>query len=256
MGMKMKTAIFLGLMVNILLLTGCAGNSGGGASTPATPTVRPIITNTLRTFVNGDNIQYSMTGTVFTGGVNLTLTGTASYAITTNASPLDPTNTVRSVATLAMNGTYSNGTPFSSNGLTYFSQDAYGSINKYGDSMSLWITSPASGFITSFKSPFNSPYSWINTYTQQNGDKSSDSKLIVGKATATTGMGTFEVYQVQTDSTTTLAAGGSDISTETDYFVPSIGMVKIVLNATSTDAFGIVTTSKFTLVASTTNIAF
>jgi len=69
-------------------------------------------------------------------------------------------------------------------------------------------------------------------------------------------MGTFETFQIETSSTTTLAAGGTDVSTQTEYVVPSIGPVKLVFNLTSTDAFGAITTSQFTLVASTTNIAF
>jgi len=200
----MKNMKILGMIFGILLLTGCGGGSGG--SGVVAPTTRAIVTNNLRVFANGDNIQYSMTGSVTTGGVNSPLTGTATFSITTNSSPLDPTGTTRSVNTVAMTGTFSNGTPFSSNGLTYYSQDAIGNYSVYGDSTSLWITSPVSGFVTVVKSPITSPDSWINSYTQQNGDLTTDTITVIGKATVATGMGTFETYKIQTDSTVTLAA--------------------------------------------------
>jgi len=250
----MKKVNIVGIIFSVLLLTGCGGGSGG--SGVVAPTTRAIVTNNLRVFTNGDNIQYSMTGSVTTGGVNFPLTGTATYSITTNSSPLDPTGIARSVNTIAMTGTFSDGTPFSSNSSTYYSQDATGNYNIYGDSTSLWVTSPVSGFVTGLRSPIVSPDSWINSYTQQNGDVTSDTITVIGKATVTTGLGTFETFKIQTDSTVTLAAGGTDVFTEVDYVVPSIGPIKLTISGQSTDAFGAVSTSQFTLIASTTNIAF
>jgi len=252
MGVKHVKNLMIAGIFSVLLLSGCGGGSGGVVA----PTTRAIVTNNLRIFVSGDNIQYSMTGSVTTGAVNTPLTGTATYSITTNSSPLDPTGIARSVNTIALTGTFSNGTPFASNGMTYYGQDATGNYNVYGDSTSLWITSPISGFVTGIKSPIASPSSWINSYTQQNGDVTTDTITVIGKSTVTTGMGTFETYKIQTDSTITLAAGGTDVSTEIDYVVPSIGPIKITINLQSTDALGVVTTSQFALVASTTNIAF
>ena len=250
----MKKITIAQIIFGISLLGGCGG--GGGGTTAVAPTARPIVTSTLRTFANGDNIQYTMTGSVTTGGVNFALTGSATFSISTNSSPLDPTGTARSVNTTALTGTFSNGTPFASNELTYYSQDATGNFNTYGDSTPGWITIPATGFVTDIKSPIVAPNSWINSYTQQNGDVTSDTITVIGKATVATGMGTFETFKYQVDSTVTLAAGGSDVATTIEYIVPSIGPVKETINLQSTDAFGAVTTSQFTLVANTTNIAF
>ncbi len=241
------------IILGILLLNGCAGDGSSGV---VNPTTRAIATNHLRFFTNGDNIQYSMTGSVTTSGATLSLTGTATFSITTNASPLDPTGVTRSVNTIAMTGTFSNGTNFSSNGSTYYSQNAVGNYVVYGDSTSLWITSPSSGFVTSLRSPIVSPDSWINSYVQQNGDATTETITVIGKVVVATGMGRFETYKVQRDATVQLAAGGTDVSTEIDYIVPSIGPVKITINSQSTDAFGAVSTSQLTLVANTTNIAF
>ncbi len=120
----MKKTMISVMIFGILLLTGCGGGGGGGGGV-VSPTARAIVTNNLRIFSTGDNIQYSMTGSVTTGGVNTSLTGTAAYSITTNSSPLDPTGTARSVNTTAMTGTFSNGTPFASNGLSYYSLVQY-----------------------------------------------------------------------------------------------------------------------------------
>jgi len=100
------------------------------------------------------------------------------------------------------------------------------------------------------------PNSWINTYTQQNGDVTSNQISAIGKVNVTTGMGVFEAFKYQSNSTATLAAGGTRVSTTVTYVVPAIGPIKITINQTATDAVGSVTTSQFTLTASTTNIPF
>jgi len=252
----MKIMNIVGIVFSILSLTGCgvSDNTSGGGT--VTPTTRPIVSNTLRTFTNGDNIQYSMTGSVTTGGVNLTLTGTATSSFTANSSPFDPTGVTRSVKSLTMSGTFSDGTPFVSNGSSFYSQDATGNFNIYGDSIGFWITTPATGFVTGVKSPIVSPDSWVNFYIQQNGDKTNATVTVLGNATVTTGMGTFQTYMIQTVSTVTRVAGGVDVSNEIDYVVPRIGPIKVTTHLQSTDAAGAVTTSQFTLIASTTNIAF
>jgi len=155
-----------------------------------------------------------------------------------------------------MTGTLSNGAPLTSTVNGYFSQDASGTMNSHGDSLAGWITAPAVGFVATVVSPIVSPSSWVDTYTQQNGDVTTDTVTVIGRATIATGMGSFETYEYRTASTTVLAAGGADVSTQTTYVVPTIGPLKFVINTTSTDAFGAVTTSQFTLTASTTNIAF
>ena len=252
----MKIMNIVGIVFSILLLAGCGvnGNTSGGGT--VAPTVRPIVSNTLRTFTNGDNIQYTMTGSVTTAGVNLALTGTAISSFTANSSPIDPTGVTRSVESLTMSGTFSDGTPYVSSGSSFYSQDATGNFNIYGNPIGFWITTPASGFVTSLKSPIVSPDSWVNVYIQQNGDMTNATITVLGKATVTTGMGTFQTYMIQTVSTVTRVAGGVDVRTEIDYVVPRIGPIKLTTHLQSKDAAGAVTTSQFTLIASTTNIAF
>ncbi|MDQ6975017.1 MAG: hypothetical protein Q9M22_00470 [Mariprofundaceae bacterium] len=235
------------------LLTGCG--SGNGGSVVAT-TTRAITTNTLKTFANGDNIQYAMTGSDTAAGATITFTGTGRFLMTTNASPPDLTRTVRSINTLALIGVFSNGTALNTNNQIYYAQDALGNFNVYGNAQSLWIISPASGFVTRLKSPIFSPNTWTNSYTQQNGDVTVATIRIIGKTIVTTGMGTFETYKIQTDSTTTWAAGGTDVFMKIDYVVPSIGPIKIVKDTQTTDAAGTLSRRQYTLIASTTNIAF
>jgi len=249
----MRRLEIAGMITGVLLLAGCGGGSGGSA---ATPSVRPIATNTLRTFISGDRIQYSLAGNISSGGVSAPISGTASYAITTNASPVDPTGVTRSIAVLAIAGTLPNGATVTSNGSEYFSQTGSGAKNTYGNSAAGWITLPASGFVPTIISPIITPNSWAITFTQQNGDTTTSQISAIGKVNVTTGMGVFETFKYQTNSTTTLAAGGSRVSTTTTYVVPAIGPVKMTINQTATDALGAVSTSQFTLTASTTNIPF
>ena len=249
----MKPTTWIGAMIILGLLAGCGGSGGGVA---ASPSVRLIVSNTLRTFISGDRIQYSLSGSISSGGVTAAISGTTSYAITTNASPVDPTGATRSVAVLAIAGTLPNGATVTSNVSEYFSQSSTGTKNTYGASAAGWITVPASGFVPTLISPITTPNSWINTYTQQNGDITSDQISVVGKVNVTTAMGVFEAFKYQSNSTVTLAAGGTRVSTTVTYVVPAIGPIKTTINETSTDAFGAVTTSQFTLTASTTNIPF
>jgi len=155
-----------------------------------------------------------------------------------------------------MTGTLTSGAPFSSNATAYVSQDASGTLFMHGTSAGGWITTPASGFITSLSSPIIAPASWTNNHTLQNGDTTSDRVTVIGRATVSTGLGSFETFQIQTTGTTTLAAGGSYQYTSTSYIVPGIGTLKLVIAQTVTDSLGAITTLSLTLSASTTNIAY
>jgi len=186
----MKPMAWIGAMIMLGLLAGCGGSGGGVATSPS---VRLIVSNTLRTFINGSE---------------------------------------------------------------YFSQTASGAKNTYGNSTAGWITQPASGFVPTIISPIITPNRWAITFTQQNGDTTTSQISAIGKVNITTGMGVFETFKYQTNSTTMLAAGGSRVSTTITYVVPAIGPVKMTINQTATDALGAVSTSQFTLTASTTNIPF
>lgn len=238
------------------LLFGLASCGGGGTPAAVSPSTRPILTSTLRTVNNGDFIQYSISGTVSSGGVTSSLTGTASSVFSSNASPLDPSGMQQSTSTVSMTGTLTNGAPFSSNSTAYVSQDAIGTLYVHGKSAGGWITMPASGFITSLSSPIIAPASWTNNYTLQNGDTTSDTITVIGRSTVSTGLGSFETFQVQTTGTTTIAAGGSYQYTQNAYIVPGIGTVKMAIAQTVTDNLGVVSTLSINLNASTTNIAY
>jgi hypothetical protein len=155
-----------------------------------------------------------------------------------------------------MTGTLTNGAPFSSNATAYVSQDATGTFFLYGKSAGGWITIPVSGFITSLSSPIIAPASRTNNYTLQNGDTTSDTITVIGRATVSTGLGSFETFQIQTTGTTTFAAGGSYQYTSTSYIVPGIGTVKLTISGTITNSLGAVSTQTLTLSATTTNIAY
>jgi len=251
----MSKLIVAGMILGVSLLGGCGGG-GDGVAVVAPPTARPIVSNTLRTFLSGDTIQYNVTGTVTAMGVVSAFTGTGSYSTAIAVSPLDPAGVKRSQSTFSLSGALTNGAPFTATSDSYFSQTASGTMNIYGDSASGWITVPVTGFVPSLVSPIIAPASWVNNYTQQNGDITAETITVVGKTTVTTGLGVFEAYQYISASTVTLVAGGTDVVTETSYVVPSIGPVKIVLDTASTDAAGAVMTTHFVLEASTTNIAF
>ncbi len=256
-----KKALLSGIIFSLAALTGCGGGSSSSATTATAPTTRLMVTNNLRTYVTGDNIQYSLTGSVTKAGVTTTLTGTAVDAFTIGNSPIDPKGVKRSLDKITIIATFSNGSPFAVTVNTYFSQDVLGNYNLYGDNSganaaSNWITTPASGFVTQMKSPISFPSTWNNSYTLQNGDKITENTTVLGKATITIGLGSFETYKVQFDTSTAFALGGTNISKETDYIVPSIGLIQSSGTTTSTDAVGVVTTSNMNLVVSTTNIAF
>jgi len=249
------------LGIGLCLLPACSGGGSGtvAAASNTPPAVSRLIqSNTLRAFVHGDQIQYTLTGNIISaGGVATTLTGTASYVIATHASPMDPTGVIRSTSELSIAWVLANGTPISSIGTDYFSQTATGTKNVYGTLASGWITTPASGFVTTLLSPIILPSSWNVTYTQQNGDVTSSRVSVVSKANVITGMGTFEAFKYQTDTTTALAVGGKLTSTVFTYVVPAIGPIMTEMNLTVTNALGAVTSGvQMTLTASTTNIPF
>ncbi len=249
----MSTLVVAGIIAGILLLGGC-GDSSGGVVVP--PAVRPITTNTLRTFMNGDAIQYSVTGSVSSGGVASTFSGSGTYSIALNASPPDPTGTVRSIVGVSLNATFANAAPFNAVSSNYFQQTSTGSLKGYGGVEAGWITSPTSGFVVNMASPVVSPSSWINTFTQQNGDITTIQGTVISRVTVATGLGSFEAFQVQQNGTITRAVGGGVQSSQTDYIVPGIGPVKRVSNATVTDVAGAVSTVQITMSMATTNIGF
>jgi len=256
-----KKALLSGIVFSLTALTGCGGGSSSSVATTTAPTTRLMVTNNLRNYVTGDNIQYTLTGSINTAGVTTTVTGTAVDAFTIGNSPIDPKGVKRSLDKITMIGKFSNGSPFAITANRYFNQDVLGNYNLYGDdsgvnAASNWITTPVSGFVTQMKSPISFPSTWSNLYTLQNGDKVTENITVLGKTTITIGLGSFETYKIQWNTSTTFALGGTDISKETDYVVPSIGLVKSSSTTNSTDAAGVITTSKFNLVASTTNIAF
>ncbi len=209
-------------------------------------------TNVIRTVLNGDRIQYTVTGSV-NGTV---LSGTASSTITINGSPADPNGNKQTLGTSTINATLSTGAVITSTSNAYLSQDATGTLFKHGDSVSGWITTPTKGFVTAMPSPVISPYSWVNTFTNQNGDSTTETISIGGPVVVTTGAGTFDCYTFTTDSTQTLAAGGKNVASQVSYIVPDIGTVKTALTLTKTAASGAVTSSQFTLNMSGTNIAY
>jgi len=149
---RIYSATLLASTMALLGLASCGGGASGSAATVA-PSTRPILTTTLRTVNNGDFIQYNIAGTIFAGGVTSSVTGTASSAFSTNASPLDPSGLRQSTTTVSMTGTLTNGAQFTSNATTYVSQDAGGSLFLHGNSTGGWITAPASGFIPGLISP-------------------------------------------------------------------------------------------------------
>ncbi|RME60764.1 hypothetical protein D6779_01595 [Candidatus Parcubacteria bacterium] len=245
-----KSALILS--VSLVALASCGGG-GGGASAPA---ARPIITNNLRIFKTGDFIQYKVTGSVTSQGVTSTVSGTGSFSIAVGASPVDPKGVKHSVNGMVMNVTTNQGVPITSNFQNYFEQSPTGSWQQYGDSVSGWIVTPAAGFITSLQSPIVAGSSWVYQYTQQNGDSVVGQVTVIGKAVVSTSLGAFETYKIQTTETITYAAGGSDKVSETDYLVPSIGPVHMVVNTTGTNGAGVATTSSFTFDAVTTSIPY
>ena len=254
--MRSQCTILPAIGVILLVSTalyGCAGSSGGGGSTttPA-PIARSMPTNVIRTMLNGDNIQYAVTGNVN----GTALTGTATSTVTPNSSPVDPNGNKQTVGTTTINATLSTGATVTSTTNSYISQDASGTIFTHGDSASGWITNPATGFITSMISPVVSPYSWVQTFTYQNGDTTTETISVGGPVAVTTGVGTFDSYTYTIDATTILGAGGKRVSSQISYVVPDIGTVKMVITLTQTAANGSVTTSKFNLSMSATNIAY
>ncbi|MDX8413971.1 MAG: hypothetical protein R8J85_07775 [Mariprofundales bacterium] len=233
-------------------LSGCGSSGGGNAPAAVAPVARSMPTNIIRTSLNGDHLQYSLSGIVNT----TSLSGTATSTITLNASPLDPNGKKQTLETTTINATLANGTPVTSTTNSYTSQDATGTIFEHGDSTSGWVTIPNSGMITSMVSPIVSPYTWVRTATFQNGDTTTATISVGGPVAVTTPLGTFDSYSYTMDVILNASSGSKTTGSEVAYVVPDIGLVKSNVTLTITAANGTVSTSQMNLSLSATNIAY
>jgi len=255
----MKT--ILSIMV-LALLSGCGGGSGGGSAVPqASPTTRPIITHTLRTFQNGDFILYNLTGRITVGGVvSSVLAGTGKLTYTLQ-SPADPLGNTHSSETYVPNIT-SNGVPLAaSTTVNYFDQLANGTFRFWGDNSSQWITSPIDGNVTRFLSPIVIGNTWNHTYILQSGEKIIETIIVDFNAFIMIPLGAFDTIQItkvqerQSKANVNAPYVSFQTSSEKYYIVPSIGIM--MSQSTTSSMNTIPATSTYTKIeATTTNIAF
>jgi len=247
----MKSLLTAAALISAIIIGGCAGSDNNNASAASSPPSRPMPTNVIRTELNGDRIQYTVSGIVNTTA----LSGTASTTVTLGASPLDPYGNKQTLETTTISAT-ANGTPVTSTTNTYTSQDATGTTFEHGDSTSGWITIPTTGLITSIISPVVSPYTWVRTATFQNGDTSTETISIGGPVAVTTPLGTFDSYSYTIDFILNTTSGNKTTGSEVSYLVPDIGLVKSHVTLTTTAANGTVSTTQMNLSLSATNIVY
>ncbi|MDX8393602.1 MAG: hypothetical protein R8K21_03345 [Mariprofundales bacterium] len=256
--MKIKSI----LAAFLLLFVASCNDNGGGSSAPAaatSPNARPMITNKLHVFNNGDFIDYSLSGSITDVNGKITISGTAKYSYTLNSSPIDPTGLIHNVEMLSMNAQVSNGTttsPLITNYKNYYEQDANGNIFYYGDDISGWITTPAMGFVTDIKSPIITADSWIINFTQKDGTNVSGQISVQSIVTINIPLGSFESYKLVGNAKINNPDGSTDTCITTNYIVPSIGIIRSDQTCTSIDAIGAVTSDNTIMQAITTNIGF
>ncbi len=224
----MKTILSIMLLT---LLSGCGGSSGSSSVPQVSPTTRTIITNTLRTFQNGDFISSNVTGTSTLGAVSSVLAGTVKFTYTLN-SPADPLGNTHASETI-MPILTSNGVPqAASPTVNYFDQLANGTFRFWGDRLSRWITSPIAGNVTRLFSPIVIGNTWQHTYILQGGEKTIETITVNAKVVITIPLGTFETIKIttaqdrQSKANVNASYTSFEKDTKIDYIVPSIGIIK------------------------------
>ncbi len=120
---------------------------------------------------------------------------------------------------------------------TYFLQDSNGSMYIYGGDMDMgsgdaWVTLPAQGYFLDFKSPMTVGQSKGLTVTFSDGTSMTYSYVIVAIENVSTGIGTFETYRIEENTTYNYVNGDQVVESNVEWFVPSLGSIKLVSDAT------------------------
>jgi hypothetical protein len=227
-----------------LLLTACGGGSGGdGGGVPAPV---PLKTSVVRTLVPGDSWRFSVSGTLTDDTGQAGFTGTASAEILPSpvVSPITSDSCHDQYTAMILNFP---GAPLIDSHV-YFRQDANGSILEYGEGVSgvgdIWVDNTASGYhgyFVNLPSPMVAGYSsGMDNITYDDGTTATYSIQVAGTDNVSTGMGTYESYEIHYnyDYTDPTGAGGSTMSTM--WYVPGLGMIKEDAYVASWDGPGMV----------------
>lgn len=217
-----------------LLLIGCGG--GGGGSSSSAPTPIALKTNTFRTLQAGDTWNYSGAGTINNGSGDVNLTGTIQTQIlnTMKLDPVNSTNTLDQLTTISLTpqGTT---TPVVSSSHYYFLQDGTGSFFNYGKSITsgdIWVSLGSGGKFMDTQSPMATGQSYGTSVIYSDGSTNTFSVSVLGTENVSTGVGFLEAYKTTINTTLNNADGTKDVQTDTEWYVPGLGIVRAAVNET------------------------
>jgi hypothetical protein len=119
----------------------------------------------------------------------------------------------------------------------YFLQDANGSIYTYGGdtgigSGDVWVTSPTSGYFLDLESPMAVGQNNGTSVTFTDGSSMTRSYSVTAIENVSTGIGTFESYRISENITINYPDGDRVVESNTYWYVPGLGEVKIISDAT------------------------
>lgn len=241
-----------------LILTGCGG--GGRGSTGNSGSIITLKTNTIRSIRPGDTWVYAVSGTWNNGVTTTNISGTITAQILSSAkqSPVTSSNCLDqySVANL----TTSAGQLVVSTH-SYFLQDANGSMNTYGADFGLgsgdvWVTSPASGYFLSLESPMAVGQNHGTSATYTDGTTMTIAYSVTSIENVDTGAGRYEAYKITQNATINYTNGIKVIENNTIWYVPGLGMVKTVSDATRYSGGTFQLNQQLTIMLSSTSVAY
>ena len=204
---------------------------------PVAADIEPPPKNVIRTLQKGDTWNYTVSGTWSNGKTSYNMSGTAMYQIlySEKQSPVTSINCLDEYQ--VMNITTPVG-PLVFAAHSYFTQDGDGSPYSHGGDFGLgsgdiWVISPSWGYFLLYQSPVNPGQNYGTSVTYSDGTSRTYSSSVIMMENVSTGIGTFEAYRIAGASTINFADGRSTVMSQTIWFVPRLGVVREISDATS-----------------------
>lgn len=241
-----------------LILAGC----GGGGSGPSGNSGNTITlkTSAIRSIKPGDTWAYAGSGTWNNGATTSNISGTSTTQIlsSTKQSPITSGNCLDqySVANLTTSAGQSVVSTHS-----YLLQDANSSINTYGADFGLgsgdvWVTSPASGYFLSFESPMAVGQNHGTSAAYTDGTTMTIAYSVNAIENVDTGAGKYEAYKITQNATINYTNGIKVVENNTIWYVPGLGTVKILSDATRYFGGAFQLNQQLTATLSSTSVAY
>jgi hypothetical protein len=243
----MRTFKVLTLIIGMSFLTVACGSE---RDNPPAPIPMPLQTSTIKTQFQGDTFNYSGRGTWNDGTTTVNISGTATFQILSNTktSPVTGNDCLDQYAVINIS-TPAGPTVVSVH--TYFHQDENGSIYVDGEDLGSgdkWVTSPPAGYFLSMQSPVSVGQNHGSSATFDDGSSSTISYSVTGIENVSTRIGTFESYRVEVNATIDYANGDKAVESNTEWYVPGLGSIKLQSDATYYSGGAFVLSQKLTFI--------